>query len=190
MTALAATGPRDVRDARRKTNYEALARSHVTYRERRDRIFWSLATVEGECWVWQGRLQTQNKFGTEPYGVLFRYGRNLYAHRYAYELVKGLIPKGMEIRHSCDRPRCINPAHLLVGTHAENMADMSKRGRARTRPLRGENAPWAILTEAGIREIRIALESGETHRSLGIAYGVHRSTITRLARGLTWREVV
>lgn len=51
------------------------------------------------------------------------------AHRYAYEYYKGEIPKGLIIRHVCDNPRCVNPDHLMAGTHKENVHDMMTRGR-------------------------------------------------------------
>jgi hypothetical protein len=53
------------------------------------------------------------------------------AHRLAWELANGPIPKGMQVLHRCDEPRCCNPDHLFLGTQAENMADMSRKGRAR-----------------------------------------------------------
>jgi hypothetical protein len=110
---------------------EDIARSHDSMRARRDRAFWALVQIEGDCWIWQGSLQTQNRWKTEPYGWLSRFGRQVYAHRHAYALVNGAIPAGMEVIHSCDRPRCINPAHLSLGTHADNMADMARKGRGR-----------------------------------------------------------
>lgn len=78
----------------------------------------------GACWTWQmGR-------------TLFGYGRvkvaglgERKAHRYVWELTNGPIPHGMLILHRCDVPPCVNPSHLFLGTHADNMADMHAKGR-------------------------------------------------------------
>lgn len=77
---------------------------------------------ENMCWEWRGSL-------SKGYGQIKVNGRPLRAHRMAYEVAKGDIPEGMHILHSCDNPKCCNPAHLRPGTHQENMDDMQARGR-------------------------------------------------------------
>jgi HNH endonuclease len=71
------------------------------------------------CHVWTGAKQ--GKYGQLHVGV----------HRLAWELANGPIPKGMHVLHRCDNSRCCNPDHLFLGTQSENMADLSRKGRAR-----------------------------------------------------------
>jgi len=87
--------------------------------------FWSKVDVRGrdECWEWQAS-------GSKGYGRLMMDGVTWGAHRLAFTLVKGRIPDGMCVLHSCDNPPCCNPAHLFIGTHADNMRDMAKKGRS------------------------------------------------------------
>lgn len=60
-----------------------------------------------------------------------------FAHRASYALYRGPIPRGKQVLHHCDRPSCINPKHLYLGTPRENSHDKVMRGRARSAPQRG-----------------------------------------------------
>jgi hypothetical protein len=97
--------------------------------------FWHRVRVIGasddECWVWAGAV------GRGGYGNTFQGGRYVNAHRVAYGLSKGPIPRGLSVLHSCDRKLCCNPAHLSVGTHADNMRDKTSRGRQGNQYKRG-----------------------------------------------------
>lgn len=75
------------------------------------------------CHPW--RIESEKK----TYGSFYVNGRTVGAHRWAYEQATGeTIPPGMEILHQCDNPPCVNPAHLRVGTHADNMREVRERG--------------------------------------------------------------
>ena len=85
-----------------------------------------VAGMEDACHLWTAQL---DKDGYGQFSV--SYGKKYQSHRLAYELYVGPIPAGKVVMHICDRPRCVNPDHLRVGTQAENMADMKAKGRGR-----------------------------------------------------------
>jgi hypothetical protein len=77
----------------------------------------------GDCLVWTGLRRGE-------YGRVSIDGEQRDAHRVAFEIHNGPIPKGLEVRHRCDNPPCVEPTHLLLGTQADNMQDMKERGRS------------------------------------------------------------
>lgn len=99
------------------------------------------------------------------------------AHRAAWINARGPIAKGLFVCHKCDNPPCINPDHLFLGTHADNMRDMAAKGRA--------SRPSAKLTAEAVREIR---ESTQTSISLAQKFGVRPSAIRKAKAGSTWRH--
>lgn len=93
--------------------------------------FLSKVFKSAQCWIWAGATNG------EGYGFLKIEGHTVKASRLAYELFKEPIPAGKIVRHTCDVPACVNPDHLLIGTHKDNTRDMFNRGRnASTEELR------------------------------------------------------
>lgn len=87
-------------------------------------LFWSNVVVDPNgCWLWQA-----GKF-TAGYGAFQVDGKICYAHRIAYELQHGEIPKGAHLLHTCDTPACVNPDHLNPGTQKDNIQDAARKGR-------------------------------------------------------------
>lgn len=137
------------------------------------------------CWLWTGALY-HTGYGRIQKG---RRGEpNIRAHRFAYEHYVGPIPEGLHVRHSCHVRSCVNPAHLSVGTRAENMADMTRAGRwevngRRLLPARADH-PMAKLTEEDVAAIRASNRVG---RELAAIYGVNTSTINRVRSHRNWK---
>lgn len=147
--------------------------------------FWPKVDKRGpdECWPWMA-CRTGN-----GYGIMGIEGENFLAHRLMYELCVGLlllIPEDILVLHRCDNRRCVNPAHLFLGSPADNMADMWAKGRNVIGRAKGERNSHAKLTEFAVVSIRRA--SG-THREIAAQYGVCRVTIGDIKRRKIWRHV-
>lgn len=144
---------------------------------------------EGECWVWTG---ARTKGG---YGVMSGEHRGdspLRCHRVAYELHYGPIPDGLHVRHRCDNPPCCNPAHLLVGTNADNVADKVERNRQARTALRGSVNPSTNLNERAVAEIRRLLAERDdrtTRKIVRVRYGVSAAALYLIRNNKTWAHV-
>ena len=144
-----------------------------------DRLQKKLKVMSNGCWEWQG---TRNKCG---HGRIWHLpsASKIYTHRAMWEIVFNLIPDGLCVLHSCDNPPCCNPAHLFLGTKADNMADMIAKGR--DRKLKGEEAPNSKLTWDQVRAIRA---DNRSSRKIGSEYGIDYSNVSRIKRGESWKE--
>lgn len=143
--------------------------------------FWSRVAKGGpdECWRWSGATTTYG------YGQFSVRRRIVNAHRFSVELATGKpIPPGQCVLHQCDNPPCVNPAHLTLGTKAENSQDMV----AKRRNQRGE-ARWnARLTEVDVMAIRARRANGETYRAIGVDYGITAPVVFNVVKK-QWRHV-
>lgn len=140
--------------------------------------FWSKVDRSGTCWLWTGALL---KTG---YGSIRIDGKAERAHRVAYRLSGGQIPDGLMLLHSCDNPRCVNPAHLLPGTRRDNTRDAIGRGQHAV----GEAHKNAKLSKHAVSTIRAALAAGVPGRYLARQFGVGESSISKIKLGLTWKR--
>lgn len=126
------------------------------------------------CWLWS-RGQTSDGYGSFQMG-----GRTVLAHRASWVIHGRGDPAGRVVCHSCDTPCCVNPDHLFLGTHADNMADMRNKGRA-DRKL-GQRNGRAALTDDQAREVLDLKGLGFEQRGIARAYGVSDSTVSRIIR--------
>ena len=133
-----------------------------------------------ECWLWRG---SRDGLG---YGH-FSEGR---AHRVSWLLFKGPIPDGMKVLHKCDVRNCVNPEHVFLGTQADNIQDMLKKGRQRTVPKFGEDNPMSKLTAAQVREMRnLRRETGMSAKRIAERFGVSTMTAHRAINKTSWSKI-
>ena len=140
--------------------------------------FQLLAKKADGCWLWQGHRKK------DGYGVLARGTTELKAHRVSWQVHFGEIPKGMMVCHRCDIRACVNPQHLFLGTAADNNRDRHLKGRTRT--ACGE-ATWnSKLCSQAIVDICTSLDS---QAQLARRYHVAQTTISKIRKGLRWKQV-
>lgn len=133
------------------------------------------------CWLWDGRVHVQT-----GYGFIKIERRQMYVHRVAWWVAHGEWPApGLQVCHRCDNRVCVNPAHLFLGTIADNRADKMRKGRQ----PRGDVLPGAKLTADLVREAKKMREAGRSLRAIASAVGVTYSTIRDALRGHTWSWV-
>lgn len=142
------------------------------------------------CWVWVG------SYFTNGYGCFRLTSGSKKAHRISYELYKGPIPEGLLVLHSCDNKGCVNPAHLSLGTHQENMDDGRIRGRFPRGPRpndprykRNEDHPNAKLNNQEIRDCYLYHWQGVQPVVLAVHYGISKSTMSAILRGKTHQSL-
>lgn len=176
----------------------------VIYRtgEKRIKAFWKYVQKRDtrDCWLWTGCL-------VGGYGF-FLYDTQNRAHRVAWILANGAIPDGLCVCHKCDVPHCVNPAHLFLGTHRDNMLDRKAKKPRRTRArdnrspqstrmrryyadnpdhvLRGASANPSRLTET---QAMLALTSAIPSRALARRFGVSPAAIFSIRSRRTWKHL-
>lgn len=160
----------------------------IAFNQRFINRFWSCVDKSGgpdACWEW---TRSKKAFG---HGRVSLGGRDLLAHRVAYVLTYGDVPRGTMICHACDNPSCCNPTHLWAGTQGDNVRDCVAKGRnSNGEPLRGEEHGRAKVTEDEVREIRRLHREGLAgYRVLGKRYGLTAMAIKAIVRRKSWAHV-
>jgi hypothetical protein len=140
------------------------------------------------CWLWGGALRSTG------YGSVYLDGSRS-AHRVVWEAVNGPIPKGTGhhgtcVLHRCDNRACVNPDHLFLGSHQDNVADMHAKGRGYQNPGKpGETNHMAKLTDAEVVEMRLSQAAGDTQMVLAKRYGVSQGLVSAIIRRERWTHV-
>ena len=153
--------------------------------------------MDTQCWLWLG---SHNK--KTGHGFFNWNGRAGNVHRYAWELRNNMsIPYGMQVNHECDNGRCVNSAHLYLGTQADNMADKVARGRqakgdthiSRTMPHRvprGERHGNTKLNTQMVLNMRREYAAGElSQNQLAEKYSIRQSSVWAILHRKTWSHV-
>ena len=164
------------------------------------RLMDGIKISENDCWEWQkaivngyGKLRFKNKFFS--------------VHRVSYEMFKGEISKGFFVCHSCDNKKCVNPGHLWLGTHEDNMKDASKKGRMigttgqklsketkrkislNHADFKGEKSCRSKLKDKDVYAIKELLKTDMTLKEIGSLYGVSKHAIHNIKTGKRWRHL-
>lgn len=141
---------------------------------------------ESACWPWKKRLHGGG------YGRFCFNFRIYKAHRVSFAIFRGPVPDDLAVCHHCDNPCCVNPAHLFLGTLAENNADMRQKGRGVNPPIginngcftseriRGRKHPCCKLTQEQLDEMLALAASGWTTKQLAARYAMTIRHINKL----------
>lgn len=165
------------------------ARSVLPVRPVCERL-WSKVDKSGDCWLWTGH---RNPDGYGRMLVSKRTGKIVMTHRLAWECTSGPIPDELRVLHRCDNPPCCNPAHLFIGSQAENIADMHAKGRYHKPGSAGGQAGRGVikLQPDHVRAIRARYAAGGiSMKALGAEFDVCAETVHGIVRGTVWRHIV
>lgn len=146
--------------------------------------FWEKVQKTEGCWLWLGCCKPKGRArfridAQQPMG---------YAARVSWELAYGPVPPGLHVLHHCDNPGCVRPDHLFLGTQADNVHDMERKGRGRK--AQG-TAHWAAkLSTEAVADIRQRYAAGGvTQQRLADEHGITQAHVSAIVRGQTRRSL-
>ena len=153
---------------------------HYSWRKKQTLAnFWNRVHKTETCWLWTGSIRPNG------YGTIGRKG--ISTHRLAWELTYGPVPQALQVLHHCDNPPCVNPLHLFLGTHIDNMKDKSQKGRA---PRGLQNGAYrrstTKLTIELVGLIKTLYKNGLPQKEVAAQVGVTQSEVSRVLSGKRW----
>lgn len=142
--------------------------------------FWEKVKIseDDKCWEWLA-----GKF-KDGYGVFWFQNHTIRAHRFSWKLHYGYLSDDVLVLHKCDNPICVNPNHLFIGSHQDNMRDKHQKGHT----AKGEKCGRSKLTLRQINEIRKLYSKGKrTQQSLSEQFGITQTQISNIVRFYSWK---
>lgn len=144
-------------------------------------MFISFIAKENGCWICTSHEPLKSK---SYHGFDCKvHGKTMKLHRYIYSMVNGRIPRGAVVFHTCGNSLCINPGHMALGTHTDNVKARDERGTT----VKGENHGRAKLTEEDVRVIRADKRTGKI--ALANLFGVDPKVIYNIKNMLSWKHI-
>lgn len=132
------------------------------------------------CIEWSGTLSDKG------YGRVFLSRKPLAAHRLSYMFANSIkLQSNNLVCHKCDNPKCINPEHLFIGTHKENMLDAHQKRRVR---VFGKELPANKLDWEKVNEIRLAYQSGQSCKEISLNMDINLSAVNHVVKNRQWKD--
>jgi hypothetical protein len=172
-----ATGDIQVARAEKQVSMKSVTKEERAELTARDR-FWRKVQKTESCWLWTGAVDE------DGYGKLRFASKLRSAHRLSWEYAHGSSPGAQFVCHTCDTPRCVNPAHLFLGSSNDNNQDRLAKGRY----LKGETHHLSTISDAAVSLMRIAYSVGFTQTQLRHAFAVSKASVSRIVRGVDRKE--
>lgn len=125
--------------------------------------------------------------GNNGYGGFWYDGKTVAAHRFSYLTHTGPIPKGLDVCHSCDNRACVNPDHLFLGTHQDNMTDMVNKKRSPSGI--GSRNPRAKIGDLHVIIIREACDAGYKQKDIAKYFCLSTSQLSAIKKRISWTHI-